>query len=133
MKTAQSLINPQLVKRLKEIDELKKSLYDYLGITPEMVTLWPILKNQELTILTDSPIFATQLRFQRVSIATFLKQKYSLNITVVHTKLLSPQKAIPVLQKKTIKPGLSAQKSIKSIANLINDKELRDALIKLTT
>jgi len=133
MKTAQSLINPHLVKRLKEIDELKNSLYDYLGVTPEMVTLWPIMKKHELTIMTDSPVFATQLRFQRNSIATFLKQKHFLNVTVVHTKLLPSQKASPVLLKKPTKPGISAQKSIKSIASLIGDKELRDALLKLTT
>jgi hypothetical protein len=133
MKTAQSLINPQLIKRLKEIDELKNNLYDYFKVTPEIVTIWPVLKKHELTILTDSPIFATQIRFQKKSIVHFLKQKFSLNITVVHTKLLPPQKASPILRKKPTKPGVSAQKSIKSIASLVNDKELRDALLKLAT
>lgn len=131
MKTVSQSVNPHLIKRLKEIDDLKKGLCEALNIDPKTTSLWPIINKQSLTLLTDTPILATQIRFQQKWILSFLKQKYAIDITVMHTKLLPPQKASSICGKKPINMGNSTKNTIASIANSINDEDLSKSLMNL--
>jgi len=131
MKTVSQSVNPHLIKRLKEIDDLKYDLCKALNIDPETTSLWPIINKKSLTLLTDTPILATQIRFQQKWILSFLKQKHALNITDMNTKLLPPQKASSISGKKPINMGNSTKNTIASIANSINDEDLSKSLMNL--
>jgi hypothetical protein len=131
MKTAREWVNPQLLKRLKEIDELKLIICNILQLESTTLSLWPVINKKSLTLLTDSHVLATQLHYQKHWILTSLKKKHAISLTAMDIKFVSPVKARPKLKKKLPNPTKSVQNTVNSIAQGINDEDLRNALLNL--
>ncbi|MGV6810021.1 MAG: hypothetical protein ACWA5U_09110 [bacterium] len=131
MKTASEWVNPQLIQRLQEIDELKITICQSLQLEPNNISLWPVLGRKSLTVLTDSHVLATQLHYQKHWILMSLKKKHAINLTAMNIKFVSPTKARPIMKKNPTKPVKSVQNTVNSIAQRINDDDLRNALLNL--
>lgn len=131
MKTASEWVNPQLLKRLKEIDELKLIICNILQLESTTLSLWPVIHKKSLTLLTDSHLLATQLHYQKHWILASLKQKHAINLTAMDIKFVSPVKARPKLKKKLPIPTKPVRNTVNSIAQGIDDEDLRNSLLNL--
>ena len=89
------------------------------------------IRDNQLIILTDSPVWQTRLRMYSQTILEALHQHAGIKLNRV-TLRLSPQKRL-VKEKPPIFRTLSDQNSIliQQTANCINDTDLQAALLKL--
>ena len=119
---------PYITQRLKQFDELQKTIIKILGIELEDTSLWAVVSKQQLTIFTDNPLLATQVKYQQRKICTHLNNVYNINLGSVHTKLIPAKiasKPVKIVRKKLKKTTLDA---LSSIADNIEDKELKQIL-----
>jgi len=91
------------------------------------------IRDNQLIILTDSPVWQTRLRMYSQTILEALHQHAGIKLNRV-TLRLSPQKRL-VKEKPPIFRTLSDQNSIliQQTANCINDTDLQAALLKLAS
>ena len=121
-----------ITKRLSQLDELSNSIIDVLNIPPDNVKLWPVISKQQLVIFTEDPILATQVKYQQEKICTHLNKIHTLKLRGVNTKLIpsaiasTPSKIQPKPLKK------STSKALSSIADQIEDSELKHILKKIS-
>lgn len=128
MKKLGSHTHAGITKRLNQLDELRNSLIEALNINIQNNMFWPIISRQQLTIFTDNPILATQIKYQQKKICTHLFNAYKINLEAVHTKLISSKIASkPInIQAKPLKKSTS--QTLSSIADGIDDSELKQIL-----
>ena len=119
---------PYITQRLKQLDELQKTIIKILGIELEDTSLWAVVSKQQLTIFTDSPLLATQVKYQQEKICTHLNNVYNINLEVLHTKLIPSKIASKPKQKMTKVLKQSTSAVLSSIANEIEDNELKQIL-----
>ncbi len=117
-----------IIQRLKQLDELQTIISGILGIELEDTSLWPVITKQQLTIFTDNPLLATQVKYQQKKICTHLNNVYNINLEVLHTKLIPSKIASQPKQKTTNTLKRSTLVALSSIANEIKDNELKQIL-----
>lgn len=79
MEKINHLINKDIMEQLVRLDSLAERVTQFLNI-PSEIRLWPFLKHQRVTLLTDDPHLATQARFQQNQLCKHLS-------TCLHTKI----------------------------------------------
>lgn len=122
-----SLVHADLAEKLTRIDHLTR-LLEKITAMPLTNRVWPVLKSRRLLLLTDDPHFATQARFMQKDIRKQISGTLNIKLVALDIKLI----ALPLASfgRKTGRLPISLQTSsvIHSIANEINDAELRQTL-----
>lgn len=131
MKKFNDLVNNQLIRSIKSYDELSNSVYEMLHLNKDKHNVWVVIKQQQLTIMTDNPYLGTQLRYQQDNIRDNLNRQYLLELKKSKVKIVPPRAERLKAKKKRFIINESTGRVLESIANDIEDDELRKSLIKL--
>jgi len=132
MKRLASLTRSDISKRLNQLDELRNSIIDILDIPIHDIKLWPVISKQQLTVFTESSILATQIKYQQKKICDHLNNVHTLNLRAVYTKLIPSTIATQSvkIQPPTLKKSTS--ETLSSIAEQIEDTELKQILKRIS-
>ena len=100
-------------------------------LNKEKHNVWVVVKQQKLTILTDNPYLGTQLQYQQKAICEELNRKFLLQLKTTKVKIVPPS-----VKKEKVKEDLfvisdKAGSILSSIAEMIDDKELKESLKQL--
>ncbi|MDQ5767837.1 hypothetical protein [Thiothrix subterranea] len=130
MKKIDRLISKGFDERLHQLDRLTVEIARFFAVPTEN-RFWPLLKNQRITLLTDDPHFATQARFQQHLLCKYLSKCLNTNIRGIDIKVIGLHLAS--IEQKTSEFRVSSNTAsiMKSIAQSIDDKELREAIEQL--
>lgn len=130
MKKINGLINTGIAERLEQLDELTREVGTFLSIPAEN-RLWPILKHHRLTLLTDDPNLALQVRFQQHMLGKHLNKRLNLKIRALNIKLISLPFASFVQKNNGFQMSDTAAQVVRSIAHGIHDQTLQDSILRL--
>jgi len=131
MKNINELVNSQLVESIKSYDKLSNSVYDFLHLNKQKHKLWVVVKQQQLTLLTDNPYLATQLRYQQQNICLHLNQKFLMQLKTITVKIVPPEGIREKVEESNFIISDKASGILAGIADEIDDEELKKSLLKL--
>lgn len=131
MNKMQSFVDLRLVERLRHVDNLSKEVYESLNLSPEKHNLWAVKSMRVLTILTDDSILATHLRLGQNTIRNYFRQQHQVNFDTVTVKMTMPSPQPVKKEKRASKISQQSARILTSIANGIDDDELKEQLIRL--
>lgn len=131
MKNFNDLVNKQLAESIKSYDKLSNAVYDFLHLNKQKHNVWVVVKKQQLTLLSDNPYLATQLRYQQQAISTHLNKKFLLQLKQVKVKIIPPSTTRKKVEESNFIISEKAEKILAGIANDIDDEELKQSLLKL--
>jgi len=119
--------------KLAEQDALLKQLRSLLPEPLSAHCVWSILKQGELIVLVDSPAWASRLRYLSPKITQQLRQT-GLAVRGVQVKVsLSNKRHMPRKKIRRATPISNANaKLLSSVAESVDDDELRNALLRLS-
>lgn len=130
MKKINQLVNSNINERLRNLDELTQTIAHYFSV-PDENRFWPMLKNQTLTLLTDDPHFATQVRFKRRNLCSYLSQLANNKVTKVDIKVISLPLASFERNTNRFRISDNTADIVNSIAGSIADPEIQQSLVRL--
>ena len=131
MKNFNQLVNSQLTRSIKNYDKLSSFVYELMHLDKNKHNLWVVVKQQQLTLLTDNPYLATQLRYQQETICTEMNRRFLLELKSSKVKIVPPTAHLKAAKQELYKIGDKASGILASIANEIDDDELKASLLKL--
>lgn len=130
MRKINYFINDGLSERLDQLDKLSYLISQHTNMCLDN-RIWPMVRNRRLLVLTDDPHFATQARFTQKTLCHHLNKELSLKLNGIDIKLI----AMPLARfgQKTSRAQMSEQtiETLTSIAQQINDEDLRQALVRV--
>lgn len=130
MKKIDQLINRDIHERLYNLDDLTQKIASFFSIPVEN-RFWPIIKNQQLILMTDDPHLATQARFKQRYLCTYLSKSLKSKINRVDIKVINLPLAS--FEQKTDRFRISGEAAdiVSSIALSIEDQDLQQSLSQL--
>ncbi len=131
MKRLNDLVNNQLAKSVKSYDRLSNSVYKLLHLNKKKHNLWVVVRQQQLTLMTDNPYLGTQLRYQQDNIREALNREYLLELKKSKVKIVPPTASREIIKEERFVISEQTGKTLESIANMIEDKELSESLRQL--
>ena len=131
MKKASDLVNRQLTRSIQSYDKLSNSVYEMLHLNKEKHNVWVVVKQQQLTLMTDNPYLATQLRYQQDQIRDKLNREFLLELKKSKVKIVPPTMKRERPKEERFLITKKTGKVLESIAEMIDDDELRASLKKL--
>lgn len=131
MKNINDLFNTQLVENIKSYDKLSSALYDFLHLNKEKHNVWVVVRQHQLTLLTDNPYLATQLRYQQQQICLHLNQKFLMQLNTIKIKIVPPEGIREKVEVSNFVISEKAGEILAGIAGEINDEGLKKSLLKL--
>lgn len=131
MKKLTELVNNQLIRSIKSYDKLSDTVYEILHLNKEKHNVWVVVKQQQLTIMTDNPYLGTQLRYQQENIRDTLNRRFLLELKQSKVKIIPPKAKRPKEKKERFIISEKTGNMLESIAKDIEDEGLRLSLIKL--
>ncbi|HIP81264.1 MAG TPA: DUF721 domain-containing protein [Leucothrix mucor] len=132
MKKLTSLVNNELTRSINIYDKLSKSVYELLELNKNTHNIWVVVKQQQLTLVTDHPILASQLQFQQDKIRDHLNKTFLLQLKKTQIKIAPPKAFRQIKKEKIFEISEGTANVLHEIANMIDDEEVRDSLKKLT-
>ena len=132
MKNFNELVNRQLVESIKSHDKLSDTVYAFLHLDKKKHNVWVVVKQQTLSLLTDNPYLATQLRYQQQNICLHLNQKFLMQLNTIKVKIIPPQNIIEKVEESNFIISDKASGILAEIADDIEDDDLKKSLLKLT-
>jgi hypothetical protein len=103
MKQSRKLQNTYLSESIKNIDKLSDSVRKHLGVNPTQHNLFVVAKQQEIILIVDSPVFASQLRYQQNEVLRFINTTFLSEFKRVKVKISPPvmqPKPKPIVRKE---------------------------------
>lgn len=131
MKTLQHLVNADLAKSVENYDKLSTFVYELMHLDKTKHKVWVVTKQHQLTIMTDNPYLATQLRYQQNAICTALNQQFLLELKTVQVKIIPPSVSIEQKKAPIFRVSEKASEVLSTIANDIEDEGLKESLLKI--
>jgi hypothetical protein len=131
MKNINDLVNRQLVESTKSYDKLSNTVYDFLHLNKQKHNIWVVVKQHKLTLLTDNPYLATQLRYQQQNICLHLNQKFLMQLDTIKVKIIPPEGVKEKVEESNFMITEKAGGVLEGIADQIDDEELKKSLLKL--
>ena len=132
MKNLRALVNADLTRSINIQDKLSTAVYEMLKLDKKQHNIWVVVKKQQLTLVTDHPIMATQLNYQKESIRDQLNRRFLLELKSAQIKIAPPRAMRRIKKEKRFVISEKSAQSLQGIAELIDDAELRDSLLRLT-
>jgi len=133
MKNINELVNSQLTTRIKNYDKLSNFVYELLHLNKSKHKIWVVAKRNKLTLLTDNPYLGTQIRYQQQTICDEINRKFLMELNQVHVKLVPPTSSLQRPKEERFKISENTGSVLASIAEEIDDAELKQSLIDLAT
>ena len=134
MKTPSNLVGNDLGSRLRSVRQFSKIICDALDLPNHVDSVWAVKNLADLTILTNDSILATQIRLRQQELQANLKRLHGLDFRSITVKMQSQairrEKPLTHQAKRTM-PSADSRKVIQSIAQNIQDDELRESLMRL--
>ncbi len=130
MKKIDQLISKGVDEKLHQLDRLTVEIAHFLCV-PNENRFWSLLKNQRITLLTDDPHFATQARFQQHLLCQYLSKCLNTNIRGIDIKVIGLHLASVEQKTGNFRLSSNAANIMQSIAQSIDNKELREAIEQL--
>ncbi len=131
MKNFQHLVNSELTKSIENYDKLSNFVYELMHLDKEKHNVWVVAKRQNLTLMTDNPYLGTQLRYQQDAICDAINRKFLMELKICKLKIIPPTANIKKKEQDLYKIGSKASEVLTTIANEIEDEELKNSLLKL--
>lgn len=132
MKKLNRLVNSELARSIHIQDKLSNAVYELLELDKNQHNLWAIVKQQQLTLVTDHPILATQLQYQKEKIRDHLNREFLLQLKITQIKIAPPKAMRKIKKEKRFVISEDTAKVLHVIADLIDDDEVKNSLKKLT-
>jgi len=132
MKNFQHLVNTELTKSIENYDKLSNFIYEMMHLDKNKHNVWVVAKLQKLTIMTDNPYLGTQVRYQQNAICDALNRNFLMELKQSKIKIIPPTVALKKEEKDLYAIGNQASQVLRNIANEIEDKDLKNSLLKLT-
>ncbi len=132
MKNFKHLVNSDLTKSIKNYDKLSTFVYELMHLDKQKHNVWVVTKRQQLTLMTDNPYLGTQLRYQQAAICEALNRNFLMELKTAKVKIIPPTAKHTNKKQDLYKIGVKTSEILASIANEIEDDELKDSLLKLT-
>ncbi len=130
-------VNDKLSQRIKrkalDLKRLKQAICASLPLDCHPHIEVSGIRDHQLIILTDSPVWQTRLRMYSQSMLEALHQHLNIRLNQVQIRQYSPQRKI---EDPPPTPRILSEHSahlIAQTANCINDPELQSALIRLSS
>lgn len=130
MKRIDQLISKGFDEKLHQLDRLTAEIAHFFSV-PNENRFWSLLKNQRITLLTDDPHFATQARFQQHLLCKYLSKCLNTNIRGIDIKVIGLHLASVEQKTGSFRLSSNAANIMQSIAQSIDNKELREAIEQL--
>ena len=143
MKPINEQINPNFVIQAKKLAKYTQLLHVILPIECRNHVQVANIRNQNLILITDSPVWTTRLRQLSPQILKFIRETspefdnnqiiHHIQITTrYHSSLTEPQ---PAAEPKRHKPQISKQTAelLAQSANSINHSQLKTALLRIAS
>ena len=131
MKNLNQLVNSELTKSIENYDKLSSFVYKLMHLDEKKHNVWVVVKQQQLTLLTDNPYLGTQLRYQQQTIGREINKQFLMQLKSTKVKIVPPTEKAKKANVDLFKIGEKAAGILASIADDIEDKELRESLLKL--
>ncbi len=103
MKQVNQLPHAFLNESLKNIDKLSNNVCEYLQIDSKQHKLHVLQRQQEIVIIVEEPILASQLKYQQKAILKDINQSLLCEYKTIKIKL-SPPRMLMEVRKKAPKP-----------------------------
>jgi len=132
MKKLNNLVNNDLARSINIYDKLSNSVYEHLKLDKNTHNIWVVVKQQQLTLVTDHPILASQLQFQQDTIRDHLNKQFLLQLKKTQIKIAPPKAFRQTKKGKRFVISEDTANVLQEIANMIDDDEVKDSLKKLT-
>ncbi len=119
----------RLIEQLQSIQEIWRAV-----ASPELVehSRPTYYANGQLTISADSPVWASNIRHQQISLRRQLRESGISDIQALHVRVLPIAKSPTVAKTERDRTSLHVVRAVSASAEAIPDKELRTALLKLS-
>ncbi len=120
-------------EKLAAQDALLKQLRSLLPQPMDQHCVWTVLKKGDLILLVDSPAWASRLRYLSPKLTQQLRQsglsvrRILVKVTLINTRHIQRKKS-----RRAIPMSSSNAKLLSSVAETVDDAELRDALMRLS-
>ena len=144
MKPINEQINPNILIQAKKLTQFMQLLQNILPIECRNHVQVANIRNQNLMLITDSPVWTTRLRQLSPQILQYIQENASSNkkteiihhiqiSTRYHSTTGSAQTGIP--EENLNKPEISEKtaKLLSQSANSINHQQLKKALLKIAS
>lgn len=131
MKNFKHLVNTELTKSIENYDKLSAYVYELMHLDKQKHNVWVVTKRQQLTLMTDNPYLGTQLRYQQAAICEGLNRKFLMELKTAKVKIVPPTAKLENTKQDLYTIGGKASEILASIANEIEDDELKNSLLKL--
>jgi len=131
MKNFNDLVNTQLVESIKSYDKLSNAVYEFLHLNKEKHNVWVVTKQQKLTLLTDNPYLATQLRYQQKEICLHINKKFLMQLNTIKVRIVPPKGVKEKTEESNFRVSEKAGGILADIARDIDDEGLKESLLKL--
>ena len=132
MKNINDLVNTQLIENIKSYDKLSNAVYEFLHLNKDKHNVWVVVKQHQLTLLTDNPYLATQLRYQQQQVCLHLNQKFLMQLNVIKVKIVPPKGIKEKVEESNYAISDKVGGILAGIAEEIDDDDLKKSLLKLT-
>ncbi len=131
MKNFKHLVNSELTKSIENYDKLSAFVYELMHLDKQKHNVWVVTKRQQLTLMTDNPYLGTQLRYQQSAICEALNRNFLMELKTSKVKIIPPTAELEKEKQDLYTIGSKASEILTSIANEIDDDELKFSLLKL--
>ena len=131
MKSISRLINPQLLGKASQLDKLTRVVRSSLPAECREHVSVADIRDKQLILVTDSPVWSSRLRLYHNNILEMLKTHANIHLSQVRIKQTHPKQTAkaPIFKNRYLTDG--SAKLLKQTADSIDDPDLHQALIKL--
>jgi len=131
MRNVNNFVDYNLVERLKHVDNLTKIVFDAIGLPSKKFQMWVVRDLRKITILTNDNILATRLRLEQQQIINYINNHSTFVIDTLKVKMTMPEMVKRDNTRKAYRLSNRNVKIISSIAESIEDDELREGLLRI--
>jgi len=142
MKSLNEQISPKFIAQARKLDQYTRILHQILPIECRNHVQIANIRQQNLMLITDSPVWTTRLRQLCPQILQFLRENTAENGQIIHHIQISTryqsnnaeeQKASA--KKNRHKPSISEKTAnlLSQSANSIDDQQLKKALLRVAS
>ena len=131
MKSISRLINPQLLGKASQLDKLTKVVRSSLPAECRDHVAVADIRDKQLILVTDSPVWSSRLRLYHNDILEMLKTHANIHLSQVRIKQSHPRQTAraPVVKNRYLTDN--SAKLLKQTADIIDDPDLHQALNNL--
>ena len=128
MESASHLINPKILKKARLLDKLTKLIRACLPIDCQQHINVSSIRDNQLILLSDSPVWASKIRLYSQNIIQMLEENAHIRINKVRIKQYQPRRVIEKPVPKSRHLDNDTANMIKQTADSISDTDLQQAL-----